>query len=1422
MKMKHIASIVLATATLSLVSCVSEEMLDNGLPKQSDRDRIEAGSTIDDILPFGANQISVNVTVRPADVQTKGNAGEKVDTASVEIVSYHPGTNPVMDDCVYGSPASTATKAIYSQNTPCQLNSNFLRLDEKIDENGSATYSWENWGHSKLIEAEVIATPDQADNLFYRSITFTPVQAYNIRTYNDDRDTLFYHSRLVGWHPMILTVPRDGDQAAAVEFSNSRYANNRYNVSANEFGVVFDHTLDGSVDLMMSNIAEGQRWHKKFDFTKPESGERETYNRKHYADKEQTQEEVAYSMPFGHYANPEYANPLFYHHYLSAVRLWAIVENSDETVSMNLKTWGEIDNVSFVDQPSTAIIAIPKEVSSPFTMKEDGTLETNPDGSYYINRQKLVFGEVVAWGDETNLNIHPDRMFGDDSNNEEHDYTVQYPVDMTKDGGVRLSKTYLGYCLVKPYAHDELSETNGIRLAIQTSAGTYYATIPSIASYVDELGETHKVDMFQEGQIYDVVLNLRTEGSINEFIEKENDVNYLNLSPYDTQNQSFLSANCYVIDINDLQSRINNAASEGPAGYCFTGSVMGNGQRGVVTDGSVNFPTDDAVIRGATSARIVWQSKRDLISNVQLQHEYVRFIVNEATEGNAVIAVTDASENILWSWHIWITEDPTRNPLNVTVVPAHEGIEASTIKMLDRNLGALRSDAGSTDEELFSSFGLYYQWGRKDPLPGPAEKNVMSSHIAPIYDGFAEETANIYANSFGSGIESSIQNPMNYMYCDNSPYYQYDWMQRPINFLWGLNTGGKIQKTIYDPCPFGYRVPQEEIQQLFENASASQTDGKGVTVTSVDNIPIFFPYAGFIGSERGQYSREPVFNYVSTKGDYTSGQIYPATTASPYAYYSNHRLRTYIAKENWTEENIDGQTLFTFVVPSDKYRVYFSETQPRDYTNRTTAATVRCVQDKSYDGKGYAQINILSGGSAKDVLPGNTLMLNIKGGLNVGLLKAVLTIQPYAGNNPVGEPRELFLVNNVYPEFEVTKRKTTLIEGTYRYAYPTDFIDKGITGFTFTLKVSDSENPELVVDPVQVSVKFSYAHLLYQENSTTAPASGKPLLTVETGRNLTKTNEPVVGQPATLTVYVRKDVADAYHGGTPVVQGTVKNTNGSNPVTPSFTKSAETQTIDGIVYYEFTAPYTNDFKGDNGGIKNSNITLSFTGGSPAPGVQTTATVNPDIKIWGVLTDYLNDRIVPRGIIMLKSAPASLTNTKLYYLRANSSTSVGYPSTRDEYDYNNLFYNVTRTSWSGLEQGTPQGPSTIMSVRYSSVGGEKRYIYISNTNKNSGTAAELSTTATNLYFSDLTGVSSLTIYVTNSKAGYFLSYKNSTLAMPVKDGWLDPTPAIHQEAYHNLYMIDQVYDPVTKKAQDLPFTGTQNKNYGDFDPNYLKF
>ncbi len=60
------------------------------------------------------------------------------------------------------------------------------------------------------------------------------------------------------------------------------------------------------------------------------------------------------------------------------------------------------------------------------------------------------------------------------------------------------------------------------------------------------------------------------------------------------------------------------------------------------------------------SACIVWQDEPRLLTDVKLSstQDYIEFTVlaDHICEGNAVIAVKDAGGNIMWSWHIWVSD----------------------------------------------------------------------------------------------------------------------------------------------------------------------------------------------------------------------------------------------------------------------------------------------------------------------------------------------------------------------------------------------------------------------------------------------------------------------------------------------------------------------------------------------------------------------------------------------------------------------------------------------------------------------------------------------------------------------------------------------------------------------------------------------
>ena len=141
------------------------------------------------------------------------------------------------------------------------------------------------------------------------------------------------------------------------------------------------------------------------------------------------------------------------------------------------------------------------------------------------------------------------------------------------------------------------------------------------------------------------------------------------------------TANCYVVS----QS----------GDYRFK-AVRGNGSQGF--DGAIK------------SCSVLWESfgsdtaplPGELISEALYSDGYLIIRIPEPfRKGNAVVAAKDDKGHVLWSWHIWLTDMPQGQEfLNGDVV-------------MDRNLGAVSVTPLSQE-----SYGLLYQWGRKDPFFG--------------------------------------------------------------------------------------------------------------------------------------------------------------------------------------------------------------------------------------------------------------------------------------------------------------------------------------------------------------------------------------------------------------------------------------------------------------------------------------------------------------------------------------------------------------------------------------------------------------------------------------------------------------------------------------------------------------------------------
>ena len=137
-----------------------------------------------------------------------------------------------------------------------------------------------------------------------------------------------------------------------------------------------------------------------------------------------------------------------------------------------------------------------------------------------------------------------------------------------------------------------------------------------------------------------------------------------------------------------LHATANSYICTGLAEYRFNAMVKGNSTESVGTP---------------ASAKLLWTDKANIITSVTLDHQVVRFVLSGY--GNGVIAVMDAQDKVLWSWHIYAPEEAITDDRYVNY-------HSTTYYVMDRNLGAMRSRSG-TDCVLF-------QWGRKDPFPNVA------------------------------------------------------------------------------------------------------------------------------------------------------------------------------------------------------------------------------------------------------------------------------------------------------------------------------------------------------------------------------------------------------------------------------------------------------------------------------------------------------------------------------------------------------------------------------------------------------------------------------------------------------------------------------------------------------------------------------
>ena len=241
---------------------------------------------------------------------------------------------------------------------------------------------------------------------------------------------------------------------------------------------------------------------------------------------------------------------------------------------------------------------------------------------------------------------------------------------------------------------------------------------------------------------------------------------------------------------------------------------------------------------------LLWQTSVGMINNISLYEgddcSYIQFTVASipTTNGVAVLYVTDSNNDIMWSWMIWLTTDD----LTDITITNHTNVDYD---LLGLPLGAIWN-AGHTRYSV-----PHFQWGRKDPMCPPSAYNSTSNMTlydisGNVYEGFGNYGV---ANDRDAG--GTIRSVANSIKLPNKFFLQYDdtnynwnnlsWFNNFWNAAETLSSSlednqNTAVKTIYDPCPYGYKLPSGRFATGFSTDGNNHYAGSDSTQYQYFNV----------------------------------------------------------------------------------------------------------------------------------------------------------------------------------------------------------------------------------------------------------------------------------------------------------------------------------------------------------------------------------------------------------------------------------------------------------------------------------------------------------------------------------------------------------------------------------------------------------
>ena len=334
-------------------------------------------------------------------------------------------------------------------------------------------------------------------------------------------------------------------------------------------------------------------------------------------------------------------------------------------------------------------------------------------------------------------------------------------------------------------------------------------------------------------------------------------------------------------------------------------------------------------------AKIVWADEKDLVTSPTIAHDasgdgYLDFEVKQSDikSGNAVVAVTKGG-TVVWSWHLWFAPKSALNKIEVT---NHQGVkynfteetlgwkpkgEVTTYNAPRTVKVKVEQTIANGGAKLFTVINItqnnggkkegistIYQFGRKDAFPGTDESLPQGS--------FNKNAGNKMS------IINGIQNPQNFYTWGGSWYnnppagYSYYNLWSADNTTTGWNDNAVV-KTVYDPCPVGFKMPasnaftgftsngqyQSGAANINANGTADSWDkfsaayGHNFYTNGSKTATIFFPPSGFRDNSDGSLYDVENFGYYWSAVPYSTNYGCNLHFYWSYVYPQNIYSRSY-------------------------------------------------------------------------------------------------------------------------------------------------------------------------------------------------------------------------------------------------------------------------------------------------------------------------------------------------------------------------------------------------------------------------------------------------------------------------------------------------------------------------------------------------